>query len=77
MSWYRDMLRSDWFKPIKPYWIRYHLDWVVAGLLILVIVLIVRSLFRRRRLKMTFQERDKNPLGAARKFEKYIKGEDD
>jgi len=70
MSWYREMLRAEWFKSIKPYWIRYHLDWVVAGLLILAIVLIVRAFFKRRRVKLTFREKDKNPLEAARKFSK-------
>jgi hypothetical protein len=51
MECYRDLLRADWFQPIRPFWVRYHLDWVVAGLLLLLLLLLGRALLRRRRFR--------------------------
>ncbi len=51
MEWYRELLRADWFQPIRPVWVRYHLDWVAAGLLLLILVLVMRALWRRRRFR--------------------------
>ncbi|MBN2498356.1 MAG: hypothetical protein JXR96_27445 [Deltaproteobacteria bacterium] len=44
MDWYRDMLDAGWFQSVKPYWIRYHLEWVAAGLLVLILLFLIYKL---------------------------------
>ncbi len=49
LGWYRELLRADWFAPLRPYWLRYRLDWVVGGLILLFSLLLLRKLFRAMR----------------------------
>jgi len=76
MDWYREMLRADWFQSIRPYWLRYHLDWVAAVFVLLILVLFIwsiRKLVRRSRRKDVFQDGKIQPLKLAQEFEQ--KGE--
>ena len=51
-GWYQDLLRADWFAPLRPYWIRFRLDWVVAGLILLFSLWLVRKAWRAMRRRM-------------------------
>ncbi len=67
MDWYRDMLRAEWFEGIRPAWIRYRLDLVLAGVLLVILILVVFRFVRRRRRRPSRRSSAKRSKALARK----------
>ncbi|RLB58964.1 MAG: hypothetical protein DRI34_03325 [Deltaproteobacteria bacterium] len=67
MDWYRRLLRAEWFRPLRPYWLNYHLDWVAAALLLLLLFLLLRALWR---LLLPKRSGSRLAARAARQYEK-------
>jgi tetratricopeptide (TPR) repeat protein len=71
MNWYQRLLRADWFSSIRPYWLRYHLDWVVAVLLLFLVLLIIRGILRHLRFSARAQPGDRRSKALALKTAKH------
>jgi len=65
-GWYQALLDAPWFRPVRTAWIRYRLDLVAAGLLLLLIVLIAWKSAARTRRRAAHKRLQSNPLRAAR-----------
>jgi tetratricopeptide (TPR) repeat protein len=66
MNWYRQMVWSSWFAPIRPYWFEYNLDWVAVGLLLLLVLLLGWRLARAVRRR--WAARQLNPAKTAARY---------
>lgn len=67
MDWYRDMLRAEWFQGIKPAWIRYRLDLVLVGVLLVILILVVFKIVRRRQRRPRRRSSERRSKALARK----------
>jgi tetratricopeptide (TPR) repeat protein len=68
-SWYKKMLRADWFESILPYWNRFHLDYIVSIVFLLLVYLFVRKSIRRIRHKREIKALSGVPVKKAKTLE--------